>query len=233
MRKGENTSLTFFPGVGHESHLQTGHYGISLVLLFTSSAVAQIDTGAIVGRVGDDSGAVLPGVTVTAVQEGTGVTATSVTNERGEYIFPGLRVGRYMVTAELPGFRRAIQRDVTVNVQTRAQVDLRLDVGAITEEVIVKGVTEMLQTQTVDIGGVVEQRQVRDLPLLGRRYSELAFLVPGSGAALGALTASNRDQISQVFSVKATARPEAGQDNIEANEAEHIDRLVGLRLRLV
>jgi Carboxypeptidase regulatory-like domain len=167
--------------------------GVALVLLFTRPVAAQIDTGSIVGRVADDSGAVLPGVTVTAVQEGTEVSATAVTNSRGEYIFPGLRVGRYTVTAELPGFRRAIQRDVTLNVQTRAQVDLRLEVGAVSEEVVITGATELLQTQTADIGNVVDARQVRDLPLLGRRYSELAFLSPGVVAAPAGITSRGED----------------------------------------
>jgi hypothetical protein len=167
--------------------------GVALVLLFSLSASAQIDTGSIVGRVADDSGAVLPGVSVTAVQEGTEVSATTVTNTRGEYSFPGLRVGRYTVTAELPGFRRAIQREVVVNVQTRAQVDLRLEVGQVSEEVVVKGTTELLQTQTADIGNVVDARQVRDLPLLGRRYSELAFLSPGVVSAPAGITSRGED----------------------------------------
>jgi hypothetical protein len=166
---------------------------LALLLLFTSHAVAQIDTGSIVGRVTDDSGAILPGVTVTSVQDGTGLSAVSVTNDRGEYIFPGLRVGKYTVTAELPGFRRAIQRDVIVNVQTRAQVDLQLNVGAVTEEVTVVGKTELLQTQTADIGAVVDERQMRDLPLLGRRYSELAFLAPGVVQAPAGITSRGED----------------------------------------
>ncbi|MSO52632.1 MAG: carboxypeptidase regulatory-like domain-containing protein, partial [Acidobacteria bacterium] len=95
-----------------------------VLLVFATDAFAQIDTGVIVGRVVDDSGAVLPGVTVVATQDGTGLAATSVTNDRGEFIFPGLRVGVYVVTAELQGFRRAVSRDVRVSVQTRAQVDL-------------------------------------------------------------------------------------------------------------
>src|SRR5829696_2047735 len=106
---------------------------------FTPAAFAQIDTGVIVGRVTDDSGAVLPGVTIVATQEGTGVASTTVSNERGEYIFPGLRVGAYAVTAELQGFKRAVQRNVRVNVQSRAQVDLKLEVGALAEEVVVTG----------------------------------------------------------------------------------------------
>ena len=158
-------------------------FTVLALLPFAKTAFAQIDTGVIVGRVTDDSGAVLPGVTVVATQESTGVSSTTVTNDRGEFIFPGLRVGVYAVTAELQGFKRASRRDIAVNVQTRAQVDLQLNVGALTEEVTVTGRTELLQTQTADIGNVVDERQVRDLPLLGRRYSELAFLSPGVVAA--------------------------------------------------
>jgi hypothetical protein len=169
----------------------------SLVVLltfgFVPTASAQIDTGVIVGRVTDDTGAVLPGVTVVATQDGTGLASTTITNERGEFIFPGLRVGAYAVTAELQGFRRAVRRDIRVSVQTRAQVDLQLNVGALTEEVVVTGRTELLQTQSADIGNVVDARQVQDLPLLGRRYSELAFLTPGVVAAPAGITSRGED----------------------------------------
>lgn len=167
-----------------------------LVLSFltvSSNAFAQIDTGTIVGRVVDESGGILPGVTVTVTQQGTGVASSSVTNASGEYIFPGLRVGAYDVAAELQGFRRAIRQGVRVNVQTRAQVDLQLSVGAITEQVTVTGRSELLQTQSADIGTIVDQRQVQDLPLLGRRYSELAFLTPGVVAAPAGITSRGED----------------------------------------
>jgi hypothetical protein len=163
------------------------------ILTVSSSAFAQIDTATIVGRVTDASGGVLPGVTVTATQQGTGVTSSSVTNTNGEYIFPGLRVGVYEVAAELQGFRRTVRANVQLNVQTRAQVDLQLSVGAVTEEVTVTGRSELLQTQTADIGTIVDQRQVQDLPLLGRRYSELAFLTPGVVAAPAGMTSRGED----------------------------------------
>ncbi|MEO8678739.1 MAG: TonB-dependent receptor [Vicinamibacterales bacterium] len=166
---------------------------LSLLLLLASPAFAQIDTGVIVGRVVDGSSAVLPGVTVVATQDGTGLQAMAVTDDRGEFIFPGLRVGTYTVTAELQGFRRAVRRDIQLSVQTRAQVDLQLNVGAVTEEVIVTGKTELLQTQSADIGSVVDERQVRDLPLLGRRYSELAFLSPGVVAAPAGIASRGED----------------------------------------
>src|SRR6476660_8884330 len=121
------------------------------LVLFPSLSFAQIDTGVIVGRIVDDSGAVLPGVTVIATQDGTAVASTTVTNDRGEYSFPGLRPGTYAVSAELQGFKRALRREVRVSVQSRAQVDLQMNVGTLTEQVIVTGRTELLQTQSADI----------------------------------------------------------------------------------
>ena len=160
---------------------------------FSSAAHAQIDTATIVGRVVDASGGVLPGVTVTATQQGSGIAASSITNASGEFIFPGLRVGTYEVAAELQGFRRTVRDNVQLNVQTRAQVDLQLSVGAVTEVVTVTGQSELLQTQTADIGTIVDQRQVQDLPLLGRRYSELAFLTPGVVAAPAGISSRGED----------------------------------------
>ena len=171
-----------------------GLAALMLVLLAPAvPALAQIDTASIVGRVVDQSGAVLPGVTVTATQDATGVTATAVTGSSGQYLFPNLRVGRYTVAAELAGFKRSVQRDVTLNVQDRAEVDFQLAVGDLSEEVLVSGRAELLQTQTADIGSVVDERQVRDLPLLGRRYSELAFLSPGVVVAPAGITSRGED----------------------------------------
>ena len=153
-------------------------------LFVGATASAQIDTGVIVGRVSDDSGAVLPGVTVTATQQGTGLVVdvgrpTSGANTS----FPACGSAPTTLPPSCRASGARVQRDVRVNVQTRAQVDLQLNVGALAEEVVVTGRSELLQTQSADIGTVVEARQVQDLPLLGRRYSELAFLTPGVVAA--------------------------------------------------
>ena len=164
-----------------------------LALLLPIVLVAQIDTGTIVGRVKDPSGAVLPGVSVTATQEDTGVVATTVTNDRGEFVFPGQKVGRYTVAAELQGFKKANYTGVRLSVQDRLQLDFELGVGALTESVTVTGRAELLQTQSADIGTVVDERTVRDLPLLGRRYSELAFLVPGVVSAPAGITSRGED----------------------------------------
>jgi hypothetical protein len=164
-----------------------------LLLALAVPAAAQIDTASIVGTITDESGAVLPGVTVTATQAATQVVATTVTNERGQYLFPNLKIGRYSIAAELSGFRRAVQPEVNLRVQDRAEVNFQLSVGQLSEEVTVTAESPLLQTQSADIGNVVDERQVRDLPLLGRRYSELAYLTPGVVVAPVGITSRGED----------------------------------------
>ena len=166
---------------------------VALALAVPSTALAQLDTGTIVGRVTDPSGAVLPGVTVTLTLDATGVAATTVTNASGEYVFPGQRIGRYTVTAELEGFKKAAYVNVDLNVQARLQLDFELGVGALSEQVTVTGRAPLLQTQSADIGNVVDQRQIQDLPLLGRRYAELAYLTPGVVAAPAGISSRGED----------------------------------------
>ena len=161
--------------------------------LLPGAALAQTDTASIVGTVKDGTGAVLPGVTVTATQKGTNVVNTAVTNSAGQYVFPNLRIGTYDVAAELQGFRRTVRTDILLNVQDRAEVNLTLEVGQLSEEVVVKGETPLLQTESASIGYSVDERQLRDLPLLGRRYAELAFLTPGVVQAPAGITSRGED----------------------------------------
>lgn len=166
---------------------------LAVFVFGAASARAQLDTASIVGTIRDSSGAILPGVTVTATLDGTGVASSGVTNSAGQYVFPSLRIGRYTVAAELQGFRRAVQTDVQLRVQDRLEVNFSLAIGEISEEVLVRGRAELLQTQSADIGNVIEARQVRDLPLLGRRYSELAYLTPGVVQAPAGITSRGED----------------------------------------
>ncbi|MGQ0734800.1 MAG: carboxypeptidase regulatory-like domain-containing protein [Acidobacteriota bacterium] len=166
---------------------------LGLLVLSGSEAAAQIDTGAIVGTVRDSSGAVLPGVTVTVTLDAAGLTQTTVTNDAGQYVFPSLRVGTYTVAAELVGFKRGVLREVQLRVQDRRDVGFVLELGAVTEVVTVRGSTQSLQLHSADIGNVVDERQLRELPLLGRRYSELAFLTPGVVQAPAGITSRGED----------------------------------------
>ena len=80
-------------------------------------AAAQIDTGAIVGIVTDASGAVVPNAQVMATNEGTNISVTTRTNAQGQYVFTGLKIGAYRLTAEMTGFRETVQTGITLNVQ--------------------------------------------------------------------------------------------------------------------
>jgi hypothetical protein len=178
----------------------------ALVLILTASvpASAQLDTGSIVGTVRDQSSAVVPGATVTARQESTGTLVTAVSSEKGQFVFPNLKVGTYTISAELAGFRKSVQTGIVLHVQERIEVDVRIELGSVTEDVVVRGESPMLQTQTADVGYAVDQRQVTDLPLLGRRYSELALLTTGVVTAPGGLTGRGEDGLFNVNGNLAT-----------------------------
>jgi hypothetical protein len=175
----------------HLSH-PLGCLALALALV-PPPVLAQTDTASVVGTVRDSLGAVVPGVTVTATQTGTNVALTARTNASGQYIFPTLRIGTYTVTAELEGFRRTRVPDVELNVQERVEINLTLEVGQVTEAVQVTGATPLLQTESANIGYSVDERQLKDLPLLGRRYAELAFLAPGVVTASAGLTSRGED----------------------------------------
>ena len=149
------------------------------VALMALPAAAQIDTGSIVGAVTDASGAVVPNVSVTATNVGTNLSVSTLTNELGQYVFNGLKIGTYKITAELAGFRKTVQTGIELHVQERLAVNLTLQVGAVAETVEVSGAPPLLSTQSADMGQTVATRQVVDQPLNGRRYADLSLLAVG------------------------------------------------------
>jgi len=140
---------------------------------------AQIDTGSIIGTVQDPSGASVASATLTATNQGTGVVLTTKPNDSGQYQFSDLRPGDYTIKATAPGFSAQIVKDVRINVQTRQLIDFSLKVGQVSDVLEIHESTPLLQTQAADVGGVVQENQIRDLPLNGRRYADLALLEPG------------------------------------------------------
>ncbi len=185
-------------------------------LLAVAAAVGLSQTGAsrISGTVSDSSGAVVPGVTVTAKNEATGVTHTQITTDRGLYAFPALPVGSYTITAELTGFKTTQKTGNILAVDTPLVVDVLLQVGGVSEVVSVEGGYEKLQSSNATIGNVVEQKAIVDLPLNGRNPLTLITLEPGvvqrsAGAAgSGVHVNGSRDR---AFNVTI--------DGIEANES--------------
>ncbi len=164
----------------------TGHRGIlrvlqvvSLIVLTSGLALAQVDMGEILGTVRDPSGAVVPGAEVTILSQETGLALTAATNSSGIYVFNPIKIGTYKVTASKTGFENVTQSNIVVNIQSQVQVNLTLTPGRVTTTVHVTAASPQLQTQNASTGLVITTRQVNNLPLATRNYTFLAQLSPG------------------------------------------------------
>jgi hypothetical protein len=144
---------------------------------------AQGDRGTIAGLVTDPSGAAAPGVVIEAVQEATNFKATTVTTNTGAYRLVNLPVGVYNLTAKAAGFQSYARTGIQIQVNQTATVDIGLRVGEVTETITVEGGAPMIQTESSDVGMVVESKRFLDLPLtLGggiRNPSSFIKLSPG------------------------------------------------------
>lgn len=143
------------------------------------SAVAQKDAGTIAGVVRDPSGAVVAGAEVLIHDVDRGGDTKLATNAEGEYVSGPLRVGHYTVEAKHAGFRGVLAGPIELQVQQRAVLDLKLQVGQAAEKVEVIAAAPQLETETSELGQVVNQRQVSQLPLNGRNFAQLAQLSTG------------------------------------------------------
>src|SRR2546426_8941313 len=152
---------------------------VLLVLMGGTSLYAQVDTGAVLGTVKDQTGAVIPGAKVTLSNEGTNFSVVTNTGSDGSYIFTPVKIGSYAVTAEFQGFQKSTHPHVTLNVQQQVVVDFSLVPGAVTQTVEVTSEVPLLQTQNSSVGQVVGTREVNNLPLNGRNFTFLAQLTAG------------------------------------------------------
>src|SRR6266849_5271886 len=153
----------------------------SMLLSLATPLWAQKDAGAILGLVRDASGAVVAGAKVTVTDVDHGIQLTLSTNNQGEYVASPLRIGQYSVTVEKQGFKKAVAEPVQVNIQDRVGVDFKLVPGMATEVVTVSSERPQLETDTSELGQVVDSRRINALPLNGRNYAQLALL--GAGVA--------------------------------------------------
>ena len=159
------------------TRLATTLIGILGVIVLAGGLVfGQNFSAAISGFVRDTTGAVVPGTTVTAKHTETGLTRTVQTSEEGGYTMPSLPVGSYEVTAEKPGFRQQVRRGITLVVAQEAVVNLTLDVGDLVEKVTVTEETPIVNTTLSSVSGLINQQQVKELPLNGRSYNDLLLL---------------------------------------------------------
>jgi hypothetical protein len=138
-------------------------------------------TAQITGTVKDQSGAVLPGVEITATQTETGVARTTVTNETGTFALPNLVTGPYKLEAALPGFRTFVQTGILLQVNANIVVNPTLEVGQVSEQVEVQANIAQVETRSNAVGQVIENARILELPLNGRQVTDLITL---SGAAV-------------------------------------------------
>jgi hypothetical protein len=175
------------------------------VALVVPAASAQYDTAAVVGRVTDPVGALIPGADVALHNIDLGTVLTRKSNSRGEYEFPDVQIGTYTITVSAPGFAESVTKPFDLAVSARAQVDVALKIGNAANETVTVSVDNVgLQSQSGERSTTIESEQIIDLPLNGREYSDLALLTPGVAD-------------SQMDDGTVTAR--RGSFNVNANRA--------------
>ena len=150
-----------------------------LAALLVLPVFPQQDMGVITGLVTDATGAAVPGARVTATNVETNETRVGETGATGAYTIGPLRVGAYNVAVEKSGFKREIWNAIPLNAQDRVRADFRLELGQVSESISVTAEAPALQSEQSSLAHVVEQKQIRDLPLNGRNFQQLAWITSG------------------------------------------------------
>ncbi len=160
--------------------------GLVFLLVFAiviPSAIAQKTTGTITGTVTDPAGAVVPGATVVIVNNNTGATRETFTNDQGVFSFPEQSEGVYTLTVTKAGFKKLTQQNVQLHVADVTNLNVKMDMGAASETVVVEANAVSVNTSTGDVSNTMAGEQIRELPVNGRNFVQLTTLVPG--AAVG------------------------------------------------
>lgn len=142
-------------------------------------AFAQTNKGTISGTVRDAQGAVVPDADVTVTNSATGISRTVKTNEEGVYQVPLLDIGTYRISVSKTGFQTLNQENVILQTASETSIDVELPTGSVTSEVTVTAETPLVETETSERGSVITGREVTELPLSGRNFTQLATLTPG------------------------------------------------------
>jgi hypothetical protein len=195
-------------------------------LLALASAAAQEVTGTIIGRVVDPQGAAVVNATVTLIHEDRNAIVRIVsTDETGTYSAPLLPIGTYTVVARAPGFKGTVRRPFGVNVNDRITTDFQLELGSVTQEIIVHENFDPVETTPV-IGGLISERQVRELPLNNRVYEQLVTLVPGvSSGVSDQLYVGTTNPTGQTNTVNFSINGNRGSQNYwTIDGADNVDR---------
>ena len=159
--------------------MKVNRYVLGLVMLASLRLSAQQITGNIRGTVTDPTGAVILGATVTAQQVETGLSRSADSDRNGNYLLLELPVGHYRLQVAAKGFEAYVQDGITLNVNETASISPHLAVGSERQQVVVRADAEMIEPTVTSMGKVVQERELEDLPLNGRNFSQLGLLQPG------------------------------------------------------
>ncbi|MBZ5723667.1 MAG: carboxypeptidase-like regulatory domain-containing protein [Acidobacteriia bacterium] len=147
-----------------------GILGTILFLLAAGAAFAQGTTSRVLGTVQDSSGAVVPGASVKLTNEGTRVSFETRTSSSGTYALEAVQPGSYELDVTAPGFRTFSSHDNAVTIGQPATINVKLEVGAVTDKVVVSAAAELVQTSTsANVGNIIEEKTIKDLPIVGTR----------------------------------------------------------------
>ncbi len=167
---------------------------LRVVLIIAAAVVtasAQTVGASLQGVISDQSSAVVPNASVQIVNLGTAARHVLVSDDNGRWRAPALPPGEYEIRATAPGFQTIVRQGVHLEVGQDAVVDLRMEVGAVSSEVKVQGEALPINLANGSVSGLVDQKQMRDLPLNGRSFQQLALLQPG----VNAVTAGGNDPV--------------------------------------
>lgn len=165
--------------------LLTRSAALVVVLFATISGAAQSTTGGLTGRVSDPSGSDLPNVTITITNEGTAERRNLQTNGSGIFAVYDLLVGKYDVRATGTGFKSETKTGIQVNVGDKLALNFQLQLGSVTEMITVTDATPLINTETADLSTTVDSKQLTDLPVNGRAFTQIQQLVPGASRTMG------------------------------------------------
>src|SRR5262245_50826981 len=152
---------------------------LALICFCASARTQELTTGSMVGVVKEESGSIVSGASITVTNLATGAHRSATSGEAGEFSIPGLAPALYNVKVEKQGFRAYLVEGLELKINQVARLDVRLQVGAITESVTVTGGVALLETDTSAVGQVIDSQRVRELPLNGRNLTQLAALSAG------------------------------------------------------
>src|ERR1700675_4331135 len=196
-----------------------------MALLTSLNVTGQQITGSIRGTVLDPRGAIVRAATVTAKQIETGLTRMTITERQGAYVLVELPIGHYQLEVHAKGFQKYLQQGISLDVNETAAVSLHLKLGAETQQVQVRADAALVQSTVSSLGETVMEREILDLPLDGRNFSQLGLLQPGVVPLTpGLLEAGGPARQGQAYAVDGQ-RPESnnflidGADNVNSVDA--------------